>query len=122
MSETTDLHRQIQQHDTQLSSLNTRMGHVETKLDGHDTKLDTIITAVTKHDAQPKFGASTITIVKDLGILFGIVCSGILYLAAQSSQKDIALIDDHSKSAEKRIERLESLTLPESWSTRRRAQ
>jgi len=115
----TDIHRLVQRHDGELHSLNTRVGHVETKLDVHDGKLDKIISIVTTQSAQPKFEwRSTMGVVKDFGVIFTMICAGILYLAAQHSSVDLAIVKKDLDSSSQRLERVESLILPESWASK----
>jgi hypothetical protein len=115
----TDIHKLVQHHDGQLHALNTRVGHVETKLDGMDGKLDKLITTSAKQEAQPKFEARALLgIVKDFGVIFVMVCGGILYLAANHNSVDIAVMKKDQDSATERLERVESLVLPERWATR----
>lgn len=114
-----DIHKLVQHHDGELRALNTRMGHVEQKIDTVDGKLDHIITAVAKQDAQPKFEwRSTMGVIKDFGVIFTMVCAGILYLAAQHSNVDIALVKRDQDAASQRLERVESLILPENWASK----
>lgn len=115
----TDIHRLVQHHDGQLHALNTRVGHVEQKLDVHDGKLDKIIAAVTTQSAQPRFDLRYfLDIAKNFTVLFAAVCAGILYLASRNSEVDVAIIKKDQDTASSRLERMESLILPERWATR----
>jgi hypothetical protein len=115
----TDIHRLVQHHDGQLHALNTRVGHVEQKLDVHDGKLDKIIAAVTTQSAQPKFEMRAVLgLVKDFGVIFVMVCGGILYLATRQTETPIALIQKDQADASQRLERMESLVLPDRWASR----
>jgi hypothetical protein len=114
-----DIHRLVQHHDGQLSALNSRVGHVEHKLDAHDVKLDKIIAAVTTHAAQPKIDIhQTIRSIGQLSFLFGSICAGIIYLATRQTETPIALIQKEQSTAIERLERVESLLLPERWASK----
>ena len=73
----------VAHHDAQIDNLNNRVGHVEKTLSGHGMMLQEIRDAVTKQSARPTFDPrNTIGIIKDLGVVFAMVCAGILYLSA----------------------------------------
>ena len=111
-----DYKAQLAHHEAQLDGLNTRMGHVESTLKGHGSMLSEIRDAVTAQKAKPTFDPrSTIGIIKDIGVVFAMVCAGILYLAAQNGSRDLALLQEREAQANKRLERMESLVLPQSW-------
>jgi hypothetical protein len=115
----TDIHKLVRDHDGELRSLNTRVGHIETKIDNVDGKLDQLITAAAEQKAQPKFELrATLGLVKDFGVIFVMVCGGILYLASRQSETDLALIKDKQATASDRLERVESLVLPDRWASK----
>ena len=106
----------VAHHDAQIDNLNNRVGHVEKTLSGHGMMLQEIRDAVTKQSARPTLDPrNTIGIIKDLGVVFAMVCAGILYLAAQNGSTAVALLQDHEKQAAERLDRVESLVLPSSW-------
>jgi hypothetical protein len=106
----------VTHHDAELQQLGSRIGAVETTLVAHGTVLQEIRDVVVKQGARPSFDPrNTIGIVKDIGLVFAMVCAGILYLAAQNGSKDLALLQERESQASKRIERMESLVLPQSW-------
>lgn len=113
----------VAHHDALIDGLTTRMGAVEKTLSAHGTVLQEIRDVVVKQGARPHFDPrNTIGIVKDIGIVFGIVCAGILYLASANTQSfmadsrtEQAIINDRQQQNIKRVERLESLVLPQSW-------
>jgi hypothetical protein len=124
-----DLEAVVQHHDSQLEAFGNRMGVVEKTLTAHSSVLQEIKDAVVKQGARPSFDPrSTIGIVKDIAILFGIVCAGILYLAAGNVQSAMlasdteqAVIRDRQNMMIKRMENVESLVLPQSWATSSRS-
>jgi hypothetical protein len=111
-----DYKAQLAHHDAQLGGLTTRMGQVETTLRGHGSLLSEIRDAVTAQKAKPAFDPrTTIGIIKDTGVVFAMVCAGILYLAAQNGSRDLVLLQEREAQANKRLEKMESLVLPQSW-------
>jgi hypothetical protein len=118
----------VAHHDAQIDNLTTRMGHVEKTLSAHGTVLQEIRDVVVKQGARPHFDPrNTIGIVKDLGILFVMVCGGILYLAAGNTQSAMlgstteqAIIKDRQNMMIKRMENVEALVLPQSWQVTRK--
>jgi hypothetical protein len=111
-----DLEAVVQHHDSQLEAFGNRMGVVEKTLTAHSSVLQEIKDAVVKQGAKPTFDPrSTISIIKDIGIVFAMVCAGILYLAAQNGATDIALMKDKLERQSTQVERMESLVLPQSW-------
>lgn len=111
-----DIEQLVAHHDAQLDQLSSRIGTVERTLVDHGHVLQEIKDAVVKQGARPAFDPrNTIGIVKDLGVVFAMVCAGILYLAAQNGSADVALLKDHEKQAAARLDRMESLVLPSSW-------
>lgn len=114
-----DLEALVAHHDAQLEQLGHRMGAVEKTLGAHGLVLQEIKDAVVKQSARPTFDPrNTIGIIKDLGVVFAMVCAGILYLAAQNGSTAVALLQDHEKQARERLERVESLVLPSSWAAK----
>jgi hypothetical protein len=113
----------VAHHDAQIESLNTRMGAVENTLTSHGRVLQEIKDAVVKQGARPFFDPMrTVSVVKDIGIIFGLVCTGILYLASVNAQAtvganavELAIVKERERVAVQRIERMESLVLPQSW-------
>jgi hypothetical protein len=113
----------VAHHDAQIDSLNTRMGHVEKTLSAHGTVLQEIRDVVVKQGARPHFDArNTIGVVKDVGIVFAMVCAGILYLAnvnatasVSASSKDLVLLQERERVAQERLRAVESLVLPQAW-------
>ena len=115
-----DLEALVAHHDAQLEQIGNRMGVVENTLCNHSVVLQEIKDAVVKQSARPSFDPrNTIGIVKDIGVVFAMVCAGILYLAAQNGSADVALLKDHETQHRVRIEKLETLLLPSSWSAER---
>lgn len=115
----TDIHRLVQHHDKQLNSLDTRIGHVEKTLGDHGQVLNVIRDAVTKHDAQPRIDIhQTIKTIGTLVMMFGGVCAGIIYLATKESAVPLAEIKRDHEDATRRLERVESLILPDRWASK----
>jgi prefoldin subunit 5 len=111
-----DLEAVVQHHDSQLEAFGNRMGVVEKTLTAHSSVLQEIKDAVVKQGARPTFDPrNTIGIVKDIGVVFAMVCAGILYLAAQNGSADIALMKDRVERLLTRMDKMESLVLPQSW-------
>jgi hypothetical protein len=118
----------VTHHDAELQQLGSRIGAVETTLIAHGTVLQEIRDVVVKQGARPTFDPrNTIGIVKDIGIVFGIVCAGILYLASANTQSAMlvsnteqAVIRDRQNMMIKRMENVESLVLPQSWAVSRK--
>jgi hypothetical protein len=113
----------IAHHDAQIESLNTRMGAVEKTLSGHGVVLQEIRDVVVKQGARPHFDPrNTIGIIKDIGVVFAMVCAGILYLANVNAQatvaagsKDLAILQERERVTQDRLKAVESLVLPQAW-------
>jgi hypothetical protein len=118
----------VAHHDAQIDNLTTRMGHVEKTLSAHGTVLQEIRDVVVKQGARPSFDPrSTVAVVKDLGIIFGLVCTGILYLAnvnatatVAEGNKDLIVLQERERVAQERLKAVESLVLPQSWQVTRK--
>ena len=113
----------VAHHDALIDNLTTRMGAVEKTLSAHGTVLQEIRDVVVKQGARPHFDPrNTIGVVKDVGIVFAMVCAGILYLAnvnatasVSASSKDLVLLQERERVAQERLKAVESLVLPQSW-------
>jgi hypothetical protein len=115
----TDIRGLVQHHDKQLNSLDTRMGHVETTLKDHGGVLNVIRDAVTNQAAQPRVDIhQTIKSIGTLVMMFGGVCAGIIYLATKENAAPIAELRKDQDLASQRLERMESLILPDRWASR----
>lgn len=114
-----DIQKVVQHHDGQIQTLNNRVGHVEKTQAEHTTILNVIRDAVTKHDAQPRFDIRyVLDITKNFGVIFAMVCGGILYLASRNVETELAVIKKDNDMAGHRLERMESLILPENWASK----
>ena len=118
----------VAHHDALIDNLTTRMGAVEKTLSAHGTVLQEIRDVVVKQGARPHFDPrNTIGIVKDIGIVFAMVCAGILYLAnvnasatVAAGSKELAVLQERERVSQERIKAVESLVLPQSWAVTRK--
>jgi hypothetical protein len=118
----------VTHHDAELQQLGSRIGAVESTLVQHGTVLQEIRDVVVKQGARPNFDPrSTVAVVKDLGIIFGLVCTGILYLAnvnatatVAEGNKDLIVLQERERVAQERLKAVESLVLPQSWAVTRK--
>lgn len=118
-----DLEALVAHHDAQLEQLGNRMGAVEQTLGTHGQMLQDIKDAVTKQGARPTFDPrNTIGIIRDIGVVFAMVCAGILYLAnvnaaatVAAGSKDLAILQERERVTQDRLKAVESLVLPQAW-------
>jgi hypothetical protein len=118
----------VTHHDAELQQLGSRIGAVENTLIAHGTVLQEIRDVVVKQGARPHFDPrNTIGIVKDIGIVFAMVCAGILYLAnvnasatVAAGSKELAVLQERERVAQERLKAVESLVLPQSWAVTRK--
>jgi hypothetical protein len=123
-----DLEAVVQHHDSQLEAFGNRMGVVEKTLTAHSSVLQEIKDAVVKQGARPSFDPrNTIGITKDVGIVFAMVCAGILYLAnvnatatVAAGSKELTVLQERERVVQERLKAVESLVLPQSWQVTRK--
>jgi hypothetical protein len=88
-------------------------------LKDHGGVLNVIRDAVTNQAAQPRVDIhQTIKSIGTLVMMFGGVCAGIIYLATKENAAPIAELRKDQDLASQRLERMESLVLPDRWASR----
>jgi len=84
----------MHEFDGRLVALERHAISTEKRLDGVDIKLDAIMSAVTKAESRPHVSLTQILgVVKDAGILLGMIVAGIVYVSANRTSADMALMD-----------------------------
>ncbi len=77
-----------------LSTLEQNYNHLDSRLTDMGRKLDKVVDAVTRHAAAPQFDPGRIlTFVMQATILFGLVTSGIVYVASNVAEARLAVIE-----------------------------
>lgn len=91
----------VEQHAVGIEN---RVVNVEKTLAAHGGKLDSIITALTKAEGRPVFNfTESLTVVKDMAILFALVCGGIIWLATIINSAGNAVIANRLDFIEQRL-------------------
>jgi len=74
--------------------LDTRITVFERTLNTQSEKLDRVVDAVTRHSAAPQFDPGRIlTFVMQATILFGLITSGIVYVAGNVAESRLAVME-----------------------------
>jgi hypothetical protein len=90
----TDVSERLQSLESHTAGLDARLSGVERTLTTHGAKLDRIVDALARTSAQPRFDPVVIVgFIKDIAILFGLVCAGIIYVAAAQTGVTTAVLE-----------------------------
>jgi hypothetical protein len=90
--------------ETQTTTLDTRLSGVEETLANHTAKLDRIVEVLTTASARPQFDPIVIIgFIKDIAVVFAMVCAGIIYVSSNISSAWNAIIEHRVGQIEKTI-------------------
>jgi hypothetical protein len=77
-----------------ITTLEQNYNHLDSRLTDMGRKLDRVVEAVTRHSAAPQFDPGRIlTFVMQATILFGLVTSGIVYVASNVAEARLAVLE-----------------------------
>jgi hypothetical protein len=77
-----------------LTTLEQNYNHLDSRLTDMGRKLDRVVEAVTRHSAAPQFDPGRIlTFIMQATILFGLVTSGIVYVASNVTESRLAVLE-----------------------------
>lgn len=90
-------------HDTQITTLSTRINEVEIKIDDIGSKIDTLVqTVATKQSFD--FSAM-LSHIRDISILIGLSVSAIIWVASSYTSAELAVMKEKDKRFEAVYER-----------------
>jgi hypothetical protein len=89
-----DVSERLQGLESHTAGLDARLSGVERTLSTHGGKLDRIVDAIATQSAQPRFDPIIIVgFIKDIAILFGLICAGIIYVASAQTNATTAVLE-----------------------------
>jgi hypothetical protein len=101
-----DMSDKLQTLETHQTAMDARLSGVERTLVSHTAKLDRIVDSIAAASGKPQFDpVLVISFVKDVAILFGLVCAGIIYVASNITASGNAVLSH-------RVQQLERLSSP----------
>jgi hypothetical protein len=90
--------------ENHTTALDARLSGVEKTLTIHSAKLDRIVDAVSAASGRPHFDPIVIIgFIKDVAVLFGLVCAGIIYVASNISSAGNAVIEHRVNTIEQQL-------------------
>lgn len=99
-----DLAEKLQGLETHTTALDARLSGVERTLLVHTAKLDRIVDAVAAASGKPHFDPIIVVgFIKDVAILFGLVCAGIIYVASNITAASGVVIEHRVGQIEQRM-------------------
>lgn len=97
-------------HDADIEML--KSNSVELKRDVHavSTKLDTFHAEIAKVINRPVLSlSSSLTVMKDVFLIVGLVVGGIIYVASASYEARMSLVEERQKMVVEKVSKLEGL-------------
>jgi hypothetical protein len=86
-------------HDSEISALSKRTEALQSDISNISDKLDTFYKELTTILNRPVLSvSSSLTVIKDVGLIVGLIVGGIVYVASSSYEARIAIIEEKNRT------------------------